>query len=111
MDATKMLEVVQQYRVLLSFIPPLAGPFDVPPTPRKAVAHCAGMLEKIEVFVKEGTPESWDKANRWLGFLQGVFWVQGIYTLNQMRDLNRDEAPAPLAEDTRLLEHLDRHAV
>lgn len=89
MDAIKMREVVQQYRILLGNIPPLAGPYDRPPTPRKAIAHCAGMLEKVEAFINEGTPEAWDKANRWLGFLQGVFWTQGTYTLDQMRDHNR----------------------
>lgn len=93
MDANKMLEVVQQYRSLLAHIPPLSGPFDSQPTPRKAIAHVAGMLDKIEAFVREGTPKSWDKANRWLGFLQGVFWVQGTYTLNQMRDHNRTGSP------------------
>jgi hypothetical protein len=111
MDAEKMLSVVRAYRSLLSFIPPLSGPFDKPPTPRKALAHTAGMLDKIEAFVKEGTPEAWDKANRWLGFLQGVFWVQGIYTLDQMRDHNRDgiksgRPAAPIAEPPELAERL-----
>lgn len=88
-NADKMLEVVRQYRALLLHIPPEAGPFDAQPSPRAAFAHIHGMLDSIEGFVKEGTKEAWDKANRWLGFIQGVFWMHGTFTLNQMRDHNR----------------------
>jgi hypothetical protein len=38
---------------------------------------------------------SWDKANRWLGFLQGVFWMSGTYTLDQIREHN-----LPASEET-----------
>lgn len=103
MDAEKMLSVVQTYRSLLSFTSPLSGPLNVPPTPQQALAHVAGMLDQIETFVKADTEEAWDKANRWLGFLQGVFWTQGIYTLDQMRDHNRAEpAPDPKTASDRL---------
>lgn len=93
MNADKMLEVVRQYRALLLHIPPESGPFDKQPSPREAYAHLHGMLDSIEGFVKEGTPKAWDKANRWLGFMQGVFWLNGTYTLDQMRDHNRTTPP------------------
>jgi len=34
------------------------------------------------------------KAMRWLCFMQGVLWIQGAYTINEMKDHNRprDEA-------------------
>ena len=33
------------------------------------------------------------KCNRWLGFVQGVLWMSGIYTIDQLRDHVRlDEA-------------------
>lgn len=32
-----------------------------------------------------------EKANRWLGFLQGIMWTQNIYTINEMRNQNRPE--------------------
>lgn len=89
-----MRQVLKQYEALLLHIPPQAGPMDRQPSPREAYAHVHGMLETIEKFLDEGTPEAWDKANRWLGFLQGVFWLHGTYTLNQMRDHNRTETPA-----------------
>lgn len=34
-----------------------------------------------------------DKANRWLGFLQGVFWKNGTYSIDQLRAHMRGEAP------------------
>lgn len=98
MTPEKMLEVVQIYRALLLHIPPADGPYDQVPTPRGALAHVHGMLNKIEDFIAEADPKAWDKANRWLGFLQGVLWMQGLYTLNQMRDHNRTTPPVTEAK-------------
>ena len=33
--------------------------------------------------------EDFEKANRWLGFIQGAFWVMGFYTINEMKEHNR----------------------
>lgn len=44
------------------------------------------MVEGIRKFVEAGDI---DKANRWLGFLQGVFWAEGLFSINEMRDQNR----------------------
>lgn len=94
MNPEKMREVLKQYQALLLHIPPQVGPMDRQPSPREAYAHVHNMLEVIEKFLDEGTPDAWDKANRWLGFLQGVFWLHGTYTLNQMRDHNRTATEA-----------------
>ena len=32
-----------------------------------------------------------DKINRWLGFVQGVLWTTGVYTIDDMRDHNRQK--------------------
>ena len=32
--------------------------------------------------------ENKEKANRWLGFIQGVLWAECIYTIDEMRDHN-----------------------
>jgi NAD-specific glutamate dehydrogenase len=100
MNVQKGREVVAQYRSLLSLLPKTSGPFDRDPTPREAASHLAGMLDQMEQFLDnvEGHANptrsarehaDWDKFNRWLGFGQGVFWSQGTYTLDQMRDHNR----------------------
>jgi hypothetical protein len=43
--------------------------------------HIKWMLEEL--------PEDLDKANRWLGFIQGVLWANGMYTIDDMREHNR----------------------
>jgi hypothetical protein len=101
MDAKTGRKVIAQYRSLLQAIPKAPGPFDRDPSPREAMSHVVEMLGKMEKFLDEVEkreeerewyePRSnyWDEFNRWLGFVQGVFWLHGDYTLNQMRDHNR----------------------
>ena len=91
MNAEKMLEVIDRYRKTLKDVSTGSGPFDTRPTSAEALAHVRGMLDTIEEFVLEGNQVAWDKANRWLGFIQGVFWLLDEYSLNQMRDHNRTE--------------------
>lgn len=50
------------------------------------LAHCAGMIPKMVEFIKEGRR---DKVFRWLGFLQGVLYCKGIYTIEEMANHNR----------------------
>lgn len=55
------------------------------PNPKQGLEHCHGMLDKMEQFVDE---DRMDKVFRWLGFLQGVLWIQGIYTLDDLKKHN-----------------------
>ncbi len=82
------LAVVEQYRALLENVTAASGNLDGEPKPLEAHAHAKWMLDSIEEFVAE---DELDKANRWLGFIQGVFYSFGTYTINQMRDHNRPE--------------------
>lgn len=50
------------------------------------LAHCHGMLDKMESFLREGRRE---KAFRWLGFVQGVLWLGGVYTLEELKNHSR----------------------
>jgi hypothetical protein len=34
-----------------------------------------------------------NKAMRWLCFIQGVLWIQGMFTINEMKDHNRPHQP------------------
>lgn len=52
------------------------------------LGHAAWMCSQIKIFVDEG---DLDKANRWLGFVQGVLWTQGFYSIFEMRDHNRSD--------------------
>ncbi len=51
-----------------------------------ALEHCHRMLDNIITFASEGRT---GKAYRWLGFVQGVCWSSGMYTIDDMRDHNR----------------------
>lgn len=102
MNVKRGREVVERYRSLLCPLPEEKGPFDRKPAPREAMSHLHGMLDQMEEFlnetetaVKTGKPlfnqscPDWDKFNRWLGFMQGVLWLHGDFTLDQMREHNR----------------------
>jgi hypothetical protein len=56
------------------------------PNHEQARAHIWWMCYEIVRFVDEGQIE---KANRWLGFVQGVLWFMGDKTIREMRDDNR----------------------
>ncbi|MDO8507756.1 MAG: hypothetical protein Q7S53_04300 [bacterium] len=44
------------------------------------------MCKKTKKLVEDGDVE---KANRWLGFIQGSLWVDKVFTIDDMRDHNR----------------------
>lgn len=46
--------------------------------------HLKYMCEKILNDEIQG-----EKAHRWLGFIQGVFWILGDYSLNELKSDNR----------------------
>jgi len=58
------------------------------PTPEQVRGHIWWMCVQIREFVRSG---SMDKANRWLGFVQGALWVLGDKTIDEMRDDNRGD--------------------
>ncbi len=47
------------------------------------LAHCHQMLSTMEQLVREDRME---KVFRWLGFLQGVLWSHGIFTLQELKE-------------------------
>jgi len=97
MDVKQGRGVVEKYRNLLVKIEKLEiGNSETPSLPR-ALAHANGMLDRMEEFLDEtqygGSPtpknSSWDKFNRWLGFVQAILWVNGYFTLDQLKNHNR----------------------
>lgn len=53
---------------------------------KAALDHLLSMIPKMEKFIKEGQRE---KFFRWLGFMQGVLWSFGEFSLNDLRNHNR----------------------
>lgn len=65
-------------------VPPSSlGPFEGAPF---CMRHIAWMVGEALRFTEENEIE---KAMRWLGFIQGAFWVIGYRTLEQMKADNR----------------------
>ena len=47
------------------------------------------MCRQVQSWDLDNLEEDWVKANRWLGFIQGVLWEHHIFTIDNMRDHNR----------------------
>jgi len=58
----------------------------IPKSDNDFLAHCYGMFDEMEAFLKEGRM---DKVFRWLGFIQGCLWRSGIYTVEELKNHNR----------------------
>jgi hypothetical protein len=54
------------------------------PHPHHLKPHVMWMLEEMKKF----GDDDYDKAMRWLGFVQGVLWVDGGWSIDQMRAHN-----------------------
>lgn len=93
MTPEKVLEVLDLYeeaftrsgigKIQIKFDSKLSGAVA---TTLGALAHCHGMIDEMRQFVAEGRM---DKVFRWLGFMQGVLWTNGWYTLAELMDHNR----------------------
>lgn len=53
-----------------------------------SIRHLLEMIPRIRGFLTDGRH---DKVFRWLGFMQGVLWHLGIYTLEELKTHNRED--------------------
>lgn len=84
MTTGKMLEVVARYE---------AGVGADPAWERLPAGRCtkiAIMLPQMRQFVLDDRRE---KFMRWLGFVQGVLWDHGVYTLDELKAHNAPDEP------------------
>lgn len=58
--------------------------------------HVLTMIPQMRTFIDEGRM---DKTFRWLGFVQGVLYCEGVYTIEQMKNHNRPDEPSQWAKD------------
>lgn len=50
------------------------------------INHVLWMCEEVKEIASKG---NLDKAYRWLGFIQGCAWDFGLFSIDEMRDHNR----------------------
>lgn len=55
-------------------------------TDQERLEHVRWMCHQVHEFVDVGLI---DKANRWIGFIQGVLLRVGLFTLEELKDHNR----------------------
>lgn len=51
-----------------------------------ALCHAAWMCQETGKFIRQGRL---DKAARWIGWIQGVLWTSGVFSLDELRGHNR----------------------
>lgn len=78
MTDDKIRSVLDLYEEQLQYIPA-----DV-----DELHHLRTMLPEMRQFLAEGRHS---KLFRWLGFMQGVFYCTGIYSIDEMKDHNREQ--------------------
>jgi hypothetical protein len=50
--------------------------------------HVLWMCDEIDRLLESQL----DRANRWLGFVQGVLWMAGVFTIRELADHNHGES-------------------
>jgi hypothetical protein len=89
MTKEQFKQATNKYKKLLSRfnIAPQEQPINLrTPNIVQTIAHVIWMCNKIEEFIDE---DRTDKANRWLGFVQGVCWLYGFYTIDELCEDNK----------------------
>lgn len=98
MTDEKIREVLDRYEQTLQALAPFASDWQ-----DKELAHLLTMIPKMrdmladERYIWDAEQPSWqyhanrEKVMRWLGFMQGAFWVKGIYTIDELKAHNRPD--------------------
>lgn len=87
MDSAKVISIIERCEKRLEGVVPLryTTAAMIPSSPA-ALRHALWMCDQVRGFVKEA---KLDKANRWIGFIQGTLWMAGRATIDEMREDNR----------------------
>ncbi len=87
MTPEQVVTVVEKYELELKKVvsalrisPETKDPLDAP-----ALAHALWMCEQTKAYATTNM----EKASRWLGFIQGVLWTKGVFSISDMKDDNR----------------------
>lgn len=57
----------------------------IKPADPVALAHVLWMCAEIDEFIRD---QRFDKANRWIGFVQAIFWIVGVASIDESRAVN-----------------------
>lgn len=81
------LSLLSQYGLLLAaYTEPVERMRSKPAGRGESLGHAYSMLPHMRTLVVMGEH---DKFSQWLGFIQGIFFSYGVFTVDEMRDHNR----------------------
>lgn len=94
MTLEQLKDLIEVYREGLSSIEPIAMDHTKKfPTQKEGLQHAAYMVSEMHDWFDAGIliweESKIEKAMRWLGFLQGILWTHGIYSIEDMKKHNR----------------------
>ena len=55
---------------------------------QEMVHHLLGMIPRMREMLWNSTPRT-EKFMRWVGFMQGVLWQRGLFTLEELKEHNK----------------------
>jgi hypothetical protein len=53
--------------------------------------HIVSMIPKMEEMSQKNDYATREKLMRWIGFMQGVLWSDGLYSIDELREMNTKE--------------------
>lgn len=56
---------------------------------KEQIEHALSMILKMRAMYAQEDGPFLQKLHRWIGFLQGVLYCNGIYTIDEMREHNQ----------------------
>lgn len=89
MNRERLINVLAIYEhkfELLKVLPERRPNGDINQPHEERLSHVAWMVEEAKKLANQGKIE---KANRWLGFIQGFLWAKKFFTIEELKDHNR----------------------
>lgn len=86
MTDERVLEVLKSYEIAIGTPAKKSETNMTPLTLAALCGHLSWMCQQVPGFLENGQK---DKAQRWIGFIQGSMWSLGMRTIDQMREDNR----------------------
>ena len=91
MTKNQIRKVLQEYLSLVQDDNFEVDGFNDAESTSSMVEHIKYMCKEAQEFLNYPADEDWlwfEKANRWLGFIQGAFWALNVFSIDEMRDHN-----------------------
>lgn len=86
MTKDQVLAAAKKYAERLYAYPPKRWTTSLKPSAHEAGCHIHWMCLEVRTLVADGRL---DKANRWMGFIQGSLWTAGLGSIDEFKNDNR----------------------